>query len=475
MLVGEPDAVDSESLLWNRGLAWRNARRAFEGAIMHPSRLATMLPSVREGVRGLLARLAPHAGGPGRQGQAVDLKAAFAVFSLATTGGAAYGVDFWPDDGPGSKAGSKAEGGRAGEGSRLLSACTQALDCFELSQATAYLPLQLMLPALRPLWLWLAERLPDAPQRRNMAARQAVADASRRLMQGWQAAAESAAANGHATATNGHATAANGRATAANGGKAEAGGFVEVGSGIAGSSFLARLLQDRSSGAAGGGKEAKEGEAGAAAMSDIQVISQVLTFLMASFDTISTTLANTAFLLATHPAAQDKVRAELAAVAEEELGSDEAAEKMPYLDACFKESMRLYPAAPMFWRDCNADVKLKNGMAIPAGTFVCCSNYNVHRDPDVFPQPESFVPERFLPDAAGALGATHPHAFLAFGSGARACVGQRLAWVVLRAALGSVLRSYRLELSTQQRLPFRHRTALTLVPADGVWVCLQPV
>lgn len=133
-----------------------------------------------------------------------------------------------------------------------------------------------MFPTLHPLWSWLAAALPDAKQRRHMAARQKVADVSRQLMANYLEAKRNGNGNG-----NGSITGSNG---AAGGGGGGGFGAVAGGCGISGSSFLASMLDDVATAAAtangdGNGDDGASGRAsgdggvtGAAAhMSEIQV------------------------------------------------------------------------------------------------------------------------------------------------------------------------------------------------------------
>ncbi len=132
-----------------------------------------------------------------------------------------------------------------------------------------------MLPTLQPLWTWLAAALPDAKQRRHMAARQKVADVSRQLMSNYLEAKK----DGKDSGSNGNATGSQG---AAGGGGGGGFGAVAGGCGISGSSFLASMLDDVAAAAAtangngngnGNGRASGDGGGGDGAqhMNEIQV------------------------------------------------------------------------------------------------------------------------------------------------------------------------------------------------------------
>ncbi|MCB5165528.1 cytochrome P450 [Streptomyces bambusae] len=168
---------------------------------------------------------------------------------------------------------------------------------------------------------------------------------------------------------------------------------------------------------------------------------QVLIFLLAGHETTAVSLAFTLHLLARHPAEQDLVRTEIAEV----LGgrTPEAAdlEKLPRLNRVLKESMRLYPAAPLLGRRAVAEAEV-GGQVIPAGADVILSPWVTHRHPRYWPDPERFDPDRFLPEAE----AERPrYAWYPFGGGPRACIGQHFSMLESVIALAMLLRDYAFE------------------------------
>jgi cytochrome P450 len=85
------------------------------------------------------------------------------------------------------------------------------------------------------------------------------------------------------------------------------------------------------------------------------------------------------------------------------------------------------------------------GHALPAGTVVCTQAWSMHRNPDVFPSPESFLPERWLESNTSSdhLQQMHQH-LMAFGTGSRVCGGQNLAHMVLRVVVSIIVRNFNL-------------------------------
>ena len=131
---------------------------------------------------------------------------------------------------------------------------------------------------------------------------------------------------------------------------------------------------------------------------------------------------------------------------------------LPYLDATVKEVMRLRPVIPLVGRVLQKPYTLC-GYDLPAGTSVAACIYLTHLNPEVYPEPDAFRPERFLgvqPD---------PAAWLPFGGGIRRCVGAAFALYEMKIVLGTILASCDLELAEQR--PRAHATPRDHVLAGG--------
>jgi cytochrome P450 len=158
-----------------------------------------------------------------------------------------------------------------------------------------------------------------------------------------------------------------------------------------------------------------------AAMSERQVRDEVLTLFVAGHETTATALAWALMLLSQHADVYAAVRAEVDA-----LGHVPAFEDLPRLPLClrvFKEALRLYPPAYIFGRVTIAPVEVA-GYALPKGTIVLVSPYTIQRRPDIWPDPERFDPDRFLPDAEGGR---HKSSYIPFSAGPRTCIGNHFA------------------------------------------------
>lgn len=136
-----------------------------------------------------------------------------------------------------------------------------------------------------------------------------------------------------------------------------------------------------------------------------------------------------------------------------------------YLEAVIEETLRLHAPVIDVVRLLAEPVEL-NGVALPAGTVVMAALPLVHRRPDLFAEPDSFRPERFL------VGRPEPYSFVPFGGGVRRCLGAPLAMLELRAVLPVILQRFRL-------FPARPETerarlyGTAIVPARGAEVILE--
>jgi len=176
-------------------------------------------------------------------------------------------------------------------------------------------------------------------------------------------------------------------------------------------------------------------------MSNADVAGNMFTMLLAGEDTTANTLAWMIHLLWRTPAALARAQAEARAVVGE-LGSltlDDLA-RMPYLEACIQETMRLKPVAPFRMQQALRDTVVA-GVAVPAGTMVwCVARHDTHSE-TWFRDAQAFQPERWLGDEAP----TAKRISTPFGAGPRVCPGRYLALVEMKLALAMLLRAFDIE------------------------------
>ncbi|KDP38131.1 hypothetical protein JCGZ_04774 [Jatropha curcas] len=114
---------------------------------------------------------------------------------------------------------------------------------------------------------------------------------------------------------------------------------------------------------------------------------------------------------------------------------------LPYLQAIVKETLRKYPAGPLLRRESNIDTNL-NGYDLKAGTKILINAYAIMQDPNIFKEPEKFIPERFLVDHQEMDFYGQGFHFLPFGSGRRACIGQSHALTVTYTTIASLIQCF---------------------------------
>ena len=155
-----------------------------------------------------------------------------------------------------------------------------------------------------------------------------------------------------------------------------------------------------------------------------------MTIFVGGYETSSNALAFALALLATHPDAAARQRAELDAAlgARPPDAGDLAA--LPYTRAVLDEALRLFPPSWLITREALADDEVA-GYAVARGDQLLISAYGTHRAPDLWPEPDRFRPERFLPDAP----ARERFAYLPFGGGPRVCLGDQYALVEMQLVL----------------------------------------
>ena len=113
------------------------------------------------------------------------------------------------------------------------------------------------------------------------------------------------------------------------------------------------------------------------------------------------------------------------------------------MKACMDETLRMNPPLIRIERVCNKDwVHEPSGLHIKKGTCVQVPCYAVHYDDKYFPEPETFKPERFLPENKDKL---NQYAYLSFGQGPHNCIGMRFAKEEIQMAIAGVLRNFKFE------------------------------
>jgi cytochrome P450 len=193
-----------------------------------------------------------------------------------------------------------------------------------------------------------------------------------------------------------------------------------------------------------------------APLDDDEIRSQLVTVLLAGYETSATTLSWAVERLARHPGVLARLTAEADATGAH------------YTDAVVRETLRLRPVFPMVGRRLRAPLTLADGLVVPADVTVAPSIWLVNTRSAAYPEPLEFRPERFLDTAPDSFG------WLPFGGGVRRCLGAAFTQVEMRIILRALVRRFApVAVDNAPERMVVH--ALTLVPEHGARVRLRPL
>ncbi|KAI4477385.1 hypothetical protein M0804_012771 [Polistes exclamans] len=169
---------------------------------------------------------------------------------------------------------------------------------------------------------------------------------------------------------------------------------------------------------------------------------EVDTFMFGGHDTIASALIFALSLFAKHKDVQKNIRDEVKSIMKEDNNlTISSLPKLSYLERCLKETLRLYPSAHFISRQISHDLQLKHYL-IPSGTTFGVNIYSVHRNPEYWPNPNIFDPDRFLPEN---IKGQHPYSYIPFSAGLRNCIGQKLAMNEFKLMVAFILYNFELE------------------------------
>ena len=194
-------------------------------------------------------------------------------------------------------------------------------------------------------------------------------------------------------------------------------------------------------------------------MSDIELRDELMTLLIAGYETTATALAWVFYWTHHQPEVYNKLLQEL-----ETSGDDlnpMTVINLPYMNAVCSETLRIYPLAIFTSpREAKSPITIM-GKTYPAGIVLSPCIYLTHHREDLYPEPDKFKPERFLEYQYSC------YEFLPFGASNRRCIGAVFAMFEMKIVLATILRRYNLALAEKQQVKPLRRGAI-LAPAGGV-------
>ncbi|NWU27803.1 CP3A9 protein, partial [Dyaphorophyia castanea] len=207
------------------------------------------------------------------------------------------------------------------------------------------------------------------------------------------------------------------------------------------------------------------------ALTDIEVLAQAFIFIFAGYEPTSNTLGYLAYELALHPDVQQKVLQEIDTVLPNKAPlTYDAIMKLEYLDMTVNETLRMYPLGGRIERTCKKDVEI-NGVTIPKGVVVTIPPYVLHRDPEYWPNPDEFRPERFSKENKESI---DQYTYLPFGAGPRNCIGMRFALLTLKVAITSLLQHFTFQTCKETQIPIKLSSVGLLTPEKPIVLKLVP-
>ncbi|XP_050560869.1 cytochrome P450 9e2-like [Spodoptera frugiperda] len=213
---------------------------------------------------------------------------------------------------------------------------------------------------------------------------------------------------------------------------------------------------------------------------DTDLVAQAALFLFAGFDTISTAMSFILYELALNQDVQERLVREIREYDAKNNGKLDynSIQNMTYLDMVVSEGMRLWPAAPFMDRVCVNDYNIgrpnkeaTKDLIIRKGQCIVIPAYALHRDPEYFPNPTKFDPERFSHENRDKI---VPFTYLPFGLGPRNCIGSRFALCEVKVMLYLLLRDLKLTTCDKTPVPARlSKNGFEMLIYGGAWVRLS--
>nr|XP_048289414.1 cytochrome P450 3A11-like isoform X3 [Myodes glareolus]XP_048289415.1 cytochrome P450 3A11-like isoform X3 [Myodes glareolus]XP_048289417.1 cytochrome P450 3A11-like isoform X3 [Myodes glareolus]XP_048289418.1 cytochrome P450 3A11-like isoform X3 [Myodes glareolus] len=207
------------------------------------------------------------------------------------------------------------------------------------------------------------------------------------------------------------------------------------------------------------------------ALSDMEIVAHSIVFILGGYDTTSSTLAFAMHSLATHPDIQKKLQEEIdMALPNKEPPNYDKVMEMEYLDIVLNETLRVYPIGIRLDRVCKQDVEI-DGVLFRKGSVAVIPVYALHHDPQYWPEPAEFRPERFSKENKGNI---NPYVYMPFGNGPRNCIGMRFALTNMKLALTKVLQNFSFQPCKETQIPMKLSGSILLQPEEPIVLKVVP-
>nr|CAD7591204.1 unnamed protein product [Timema genevievae] len=205
------------------------------------------------------------------------------------------------------------------------------------------------------------------------------------------------------------------------------------------------------------------------------MVSQCFVFFVAGYETSSSVISFCLHELAVNPDIQSRVKAEVDNALDENGGelTYGVIQSMTYLEQTIYETLRKYPSVPNLERMCTKEYVIPGTDAtIDKGTLVMIPSYALHHDPEYFPDPEKFDPDRFSKENKNSF---PQYSYLPFGEGPRICIGMRFGLMQVKVGLATLLSKYEFSICEKSSVPLILSPVSPLTTAKaGIWLKISP-
>jgi enediyne biosynthesis protein E7 len=204
-----------------------------------------------------------------------------------------------------------------------------------------------------------------------------------------------------------------------------------------------------------------------AAMSDKELIDEVLTLIVAGHETTAAALTWTWYLISQHPDAAERLQAEADRTGADQTLSLDAAEGLVYTHQVLQEALRLYPPGWLITRR-TLEADELGGFPIAPRTDVFISPYMLHRHPAYWSEPEEFRPDRF---AGADAEERHRFSYIPFAVGPRHCIGENIAMFEMLVHVHAMSRRFRLTRAGSE--PIELEAQINLRPRSNLMMMVK--
>lgn len=229
-------------------------------------------------------------------------------------------------------------------------------------------------------------------------------------------------------------------------------------------------ISENSLGSVNGSNGAQEEEG----ISTEEIAAHCFSFFVAGYEPFSTATSFCLYELSLNTELQGMVRQEIKTVTQANEGklTYGAVMDMKLLDKCVNETFRKYPPATSHIRLCTETYKVPNSnFSIAKGTTIFIPVYGIHMDPEYYPNPEDFDPERFSDQN---LSKRPLDSWMPFGLGPRKCLAYQFGLLEIKAALVTLLQRYRFSLHPSTKVPITMNPKnAVMCPSSTIYLCAE--